>query len=50
MLTRIHLERSALITKEKAESYFKGQEDEKDSVNDGLESLFEKIRLGKEPN
>ena len=50
MLSRIHLERSALITKEKAESYFKGQEDEKDSVNDDLESLFENIRLGKEPD
>ena len=32
------------------ESYCKGDENEKDSVNDDLESLFENIRLGKEPN
>ena len=32
------------------ESYCKGEEDEKDSVNDDLESLFENIRLGKEPD
>ena len=30
------------------ESYCKGEKDEKDSVNDDLESLFENIRLGKE--
>ena len=49
MVTRIDLERSHLITKEEMESYCKGEEDEKDSVNDDLESLFENIRLGKEP-
>ena len=32
------------------ESYCKGEQDEKDSVNDDLESLFENIRLGKEPD
>ena len=32
------------------ESYCKGEEFEKDSVNDDLESLFENIRLGKEPD
>ena len=32
------------------ESYCKGEKDVKDSVNDDLESLFENIRLGKEPN
>ena len=31
------------------ESYCKGEKYEKDSVNDDLESLFENIRLGKEP-
>ena len=50
MVTRIHLERFILITKEKMESYCKGEKYEKDSVNDDLESLFENIRLGKEPN
>ena len=32
------------------ESYCKGEKKEKDSVNDDLESLFENIRLGKEPD
>ena len=32
------------------ESYCKGEEWLKDSVNDDLESLFENIRLGKEPD
>ena len=50
MVTSIILARSKLITKEKMESYCKGEEDQKDSVNDDLESLFENIRLGKEPD
>ena len=50
ILTSIYMERWNLITKEKMESYCKGKEDQKDSVNDDLESLFENIRLGKEPN
>ena len=50
MVTRIYLYRWNLITKEEMESYCKGEKDEKDSVNDDLESLFENIRLGKEPN
>ena len=33
-----------------AESYSKGEKYRKDSVNDDLESLFENIRLGKEPD
>ena len=32
------------------ESYCKGEKSVKDSVNDDLESLFENIRLGKEPD
>ena len=32
------------------ESYCKGEEDLKDSVNDDLESFFEDLRLGKEPD
>ena len=50
IVTCIGLYRQDLITKERVESYCKGEEDEKDSVNDDLESLFENIRLGKEPN
>ena len=50
MVTSIYLQRIRLITKEKMESYCKGEEREKDSVNDDLESLFENIRLGKKPN
>ena len=50
MVTCNHLYRWKLITKEEMESYCKGEKDEKDSVNDDLESLFENIRLGKEPD
>ena len=50
MVTSIGSARFKLITKEEMESYCKGEKDEKDSVNDDLESLFENIRLGKEPN
>ena len=53
MVTSIFLYRAYLITKEKMESYCKGIYREytgKDSVNDDLESLFENIRLGKEPD
>ena len=48
MVTSIYLRRTELITKEKMESYCKGEEWLKNSVNDDLESLFENIRLGKE--
>ena len=44
------MDRYELITKEGMESYCKGEEDRKDSVNDDLESLFEDFRLGKEPD
>ena len=46
MVTSIYLQRSRLITKEKMESYCKGEMRWKDSVNDDLESLFENIRNG----
>ena len=46
----ICLDRRYLITKEEMESYCKGEKYEEDSVNDDLESLFENIRLGKEPD
>ena len=50
MLTSIRLSREKLITKEKMETYCKGEKDLKESVNDDLESLFEDIRIGKELN
>ena len=50
MVTSIFLERRRLLTKEKMESYCEGVDFRKDSVNDDLESLFEKILLGKEPD
>ena len=49
MVTMIRMERIKLITKEAMEKYTKGEEARKDSVNDDLESLFEDLRLGKEP-
>merc|ERR1711917_216184 len=49
MVTSIYLDRDHLITKEEMESYCKGEKSQKVSVNDDLESLFENIRLGKEP-
>ena len=50
MVTNIQMHREYLITKEKMESYCNGEEFEKNSVNDDLETLFENIRLGKEPD
>ena len=51
MVTGIYLFRSKIITKEKMESYCKDADSlRKDSVNDDLESLFENIRLRKEPD
>ena len=49
-LSIIYMRRRELITKEKMENYCKGKEDRKDSVNDDLESFFEDIQLGKDPN
>ena len=50
MVTNISLKRSRLITKEEMESFCKGEKWLKDSVTDDLESLFENIQLGKEPD
>ena len=50
MVTSIHSRRWELITKEKMESFCKGKEDLKESVNDDIESLFENIQLEKEPD
>ena len=50
MVTSIQMWRSKLITKEAMEKYCKGEEKRKDSVNDDLESFFEDLRLGKEPD
>ena len=56
MVTSIDMWRRQLITKEAMEKFRKGEERTyfgeaiKDSVNDDLESLFEDLRLGKEPD
>ena len=50
MLTIIHGWRHLLITKESMENYCNGKEDQKQSVNDDLETFSEDIRLGKELN
>ena len=49
MMTNIYMWRSRLITYEKMENFCKGEEDEKESVNDDLDSFFEDICLGEEP-
>ena len=49
MVTIIYWRRWRLITKEAMENYCKGKEIQKNSVNDDLESLFEDLRLGKQP-
>ena len=48
----VHLTRWRLITKEMMESYCKGEIvfGPTDSVNDDLESLFEDLKLGNEPD
>ena len=48
-VTTILMRRLKLITKEDMENYCKGRKNEKDSVNDDLESFFEDLRFGKEP-
>ena len=50
MVTIIFMRRWNLITKETTEYYCNGKEEEKESVNDDLEKLFEDIQLGKNPD
>jgi len=50
MMTTISMGRWELITKERMESYCMGKNAEKASVNDDLESSFDNLRLGKEPD
>ena len=50
MVTSINMVRKDLMTKEAMESYYYYYREEQNSVNEDLESLFEKIRLGKELN
>ena len=50
MVTTVNLRRQELITKEMMEDYCKGRNDQKDSVNDDLESFFEELRIGKVPD
>ena len=49
MLTIIYLNRERLITKEEMLDYCNGMEEEKKSVNDDLDSVFEGLRRGEEP-
>ena len=49
MVTIIYMQRNHLITKESMNSYTNGEEDVTESINDDFESLFEDLRLGKEP-
>ena len=48
MMTILRMERKNLITKEKMESFCEGKKLRKESINEDLESLFERIRLGKQ--
>ena len=49
MVTKIHLMKWNLITKEAMESFYKGEDySHKVSVNDDLEALLEDLRMGKE--
>ena len=51
MLTCINMGKGELLTKEEMERYWKGENKIlKESVNDDLESFFENLRLGKEPD
>ena len=49
MVSVLFMRRWNLISKEGMENYYQGKEYEKESVNDDLESMFEDIRMGKEP-
>ena len=50
MVTSIYMRRNELITKKVMESYCNGKRNEKDSVNDDLESFFKDIRHQKQPD
>ena len=50
MVTTISIRKHNLITKERMENYCKGDERQKVSVNDDLESLFQGLQLGFQPN
>ena len=50
MVTSIYMRRNELITKKVMESYCKGKRNEKDSVNDDLESFFKDLRHRKQPD
>ena len=50
MVTILLIRRYNLITKETMESFCEGKKLRKDSINDDLESFFEKLRLGYEPH
>ena len=47
VVTFVRMQQNDFITKQKMESFCRGKEKEKYSVNDDLESLFQDLRLGK---
>ena len=49
MITRMHMCRNFLITKEKMKDMCKGQGMLKESVNDDIEALFADLQLGRNP-
>ena len=49
-MTIIYMRREFLITKEKMLNFCNGKEALKKSVNDDLNSFFEDLRLGKQPD
>ena len=49
MVTMMFIRKYNLITKEEMANYCKGKRYEENSVNDDLESLFDDLRLKKEP-
>ena len=49
-MTLLRMKKMNVITKENMESFCEGKRARKESVNDDLESLYGKVRLGKQPN
>ena len=49
MVTFLSMMQNDFIDKREMEMYCKGEKNEKDSINDDLESLFQDLRVGNEP-
>ena len=50
MVTLIFMRKWNIITKEKMENFTLGKEDQTESVNDDFDSIFEDLRLKREPS